>query len=227
MATYNGEKYIHKQLESILQQLMPGDEIVVSDDQSTDKTLAIIDSLADSRIKVSQNCGLKGPLGNFEQAIKRAKSSFIILADQDDVWLPGKVDAMRLLLQDNDLVLSDCQVINGNGELIHASFFKHRRSHPGFWKNLYRNSYVGCCMAFRRDILTYVLPFPSQIHMHDWWIGLLVEAKGKVCFYPKPLIHYVRHGNNASPTGETGYSLSKKLHNRLILLWYVTQRLLS
>ncbi|WP_332871507.1 glycosyltransferase family protein [Spirosoma rhododendri] len=91
---------------------------------------------------------------------------------------------MHALLQSNDLVLSDCQVVNEKSTIIHESFFRHRGSRTGFQHNLYKNSYVGCCMAFRREIVKYVLPFPPRVHIHDWWIGLLVEAKGRVCFFP-------------------------------------------
>ena len=82
-------------------------------------------------------------------------------------------------------------------------------------------------MAFRREVLTYALPFPIHVHMHDWWIGLLVEAKGRVFFYPKTLIKYVRHGANASPTGETGYKWTRRLFNRFLLLLQVVKRLVS
>jgi GT2 family glycosyltransferase len=225
MATFNGEKHIQRQLLSILAQLGSDDEVIISDDNSTDSTLAIIAQLADARIRVTPNNGHPGPMGNFEQAISRATYEMILLADQDDVWLPDKVGKMRELLQSNDLVLSDCQVVNEKGTVIHESFFRHRGSKTGFWHNLYKNSYVGCCMAFRREIMEYVLPFPPRVHMHDWWIGLLVEAKGRVCFFPEPLIQYVRHGNNVSPTGERGYGLVDRVKNRFILMLFLIKRI--
>lgn len=227
MATYNGAKFIKRQLLSILHQLNDNDEIIISDDNSSDNTLTIVRSLGDNRIKVSTNQGRPGPLGNFEYAIKQAEGDFILLADQDDEWLPDKVSTLRALLQNYDVVLSDCQVVNEKNEVIYPSFFVHRNSKPGFWHNLLKNSYIGCCMAFRREILTYVLPFPPKIHMHDWWIGLLVETKGRVYFHTQPLIYYIRHGSNASPTGEGGYGWLKRLQNRFYLLWYVSKRLLA
>ena len=225
MATYNGEKYVHRQLESILAQLNDEDEVIISDDRSTDKTLSIIEKFNDRRIRVDVNKGKRGPMGNFEQAIMRSSGDFIVMADQDDEWLPNKISVLRSMLKRKDLVLSDCKVVNLRGEIIFPSFFSHRGTRTGFWYNLYKNSYMGCCMAFRREVLEYVLPFPPKIHMHDWWIGLLVEAKGIVCFYPEPLIYYIRHGNNASPTGEVGYCLAKRLKNRIYLLWYIAKRL--
>ncbi|WP_240543517.1 glycosyltransferase family 2 protein [Spirosoma foliorum] len=226
MATYNGELYIERQLKSILQQLDINDEIIISDDGSTDKTLQIIDGFADRRIKVFVNKKRRGPVGNFENALLNSCGQYIYLADQDDIWLPDKISTINSLLKNHDLVLADCEVVDQNGNLLQASFFEHRGSSPGFWNNLYRNSYMGCCMAFRREILDYVLPFPSKIHMHDWWIGLLVEAKGRVIFYEEPLIKYVRHGGNASPTGEVGYGFYRKFSNRLFLLVYLIKHLL-
>ena len=226
MTTYNGAQFIEKQLNSIVYQLGQDDEIIISDDQSTDDTLQIINKFSDSRIKVFRNNIRLGPVKNFQNALQYSTGKFIILADQDDIWLPDKVEDTYSLLLDNDLILADCEVVDNSGKVIHPSFFEFRGSRPGFWSNLYRNSYVGCCMAFRRDIFAYILPFPNQIHMHDWWIGLLVEAKGRVSFYKKPLIKYVRHGGNASPTGEVGYGFLKQFTNRFFLLINVVKRLL-
>jgi glycosyltransferase involved in cell wall biosynthesis len=225
MATYNGEKFIGRQLNSILDQLMVDDEVIISDDSSTDQTIEIIKKINDPRIHLLEKQKFQSPLLNFENALKEASGDFIFLSDQDDIWLPDKISRIIPLFNQYDLILSDCEVVNEKNEQLQESFFKYRNSKPGFLNNLYKNSYIGCCMAFRREVLTYALPFPGNIHMHDWWIGLLVEAKGQVCFYPKPLISYVRHGGNASPTGESGYGLMKQIYNRYILLLEVTKRL--
>ena len=227
MATYNGEPFIGRQLRSILEQLGSQDEVIVSDDGSTDKTLAIVGSFADSRIRIFKNEGRKGPVGNFENALRQASGQYIVLADQDDEWLPGKLTSVQKALQTADLVLTNCRVVDQHGTIIWPSFFVHRGSRPGFIKNLLKNSYVGCCMAFRRDVLAYALPFPAYIHMHDWWIGLLVEAKGNVAFLAEPMINYVRHGNNASPTGESGYGLYRQIINRLMMITNLIPRLLT
>ncbi|UHG91718.1 glycosyltransferase family 2 protein [Spirosoma oryzicola] len=228
MASYNGEAHIKNQLLSILPQLSTEDEIIISDDNSLDKTLYIVSQLKDDRIKIVYNISTPGPVGNFQNSLRHATGDYIILADQDDLWLDNKVKVIKELLNTHDLILSDCQVVNEKGQILHSSFFKYRNSRSGFWLNLYKNSYIGCCMAFRREVLAYALPIPTQVHMHDWWIGLLVEIKGKVCFYPQPLISYVRHGSNASPTGESSdYSLIQRLRNRFFLLLHVIRRLSS
>lgn len=227
MASYNGGLFIAQQLKSILNQLTANDEIVISDDGSTDDTIHIIQYLEDPRIKLYFNTQRHGPIGNFENALRHSSGQLIILSDQDDIWLPNKVEVIKTLLIEYDLILTNCEVINQQGIVLHPSFFELRGSRQGFWQNLYRNSYIGCCMAFRRTVLDYALPFPKQIHMHDWWIGLMVELKGRVIFYDDPLIKYVRHGKNASPTGEKGFRLDKRLSNRFFLLWNVAKRLFA
>lgn len=219
IATYNGSKYIHSQIKSIIVQLAPDDEIIVSDDNSTDNTLELIRKFNDERIKIYINDRKRGPVGNFENALEKAKGLYIFLADQDDKWLPGKLERHLLLHQKYDLVISDAYVVDEEDNIIYESFFKQRGSKAGLIKNLVRNSYIGCCMSINRKMLRYAMPFPSQIYMHDWWIGLVAEARGKVIFTSDKLIHYLRHGNNASPTlGNSGYSAFKRFRNRAGLI---------
>lgn len=227
LATFNGDKYIKRQIDSILQQLGAEDELIISDDGSTDKTLHILNDIIDSRICILPFKKFNSAIRNFEYILTRAKGDIIFLSDQDDIWLPGKLDKMLFALMQTDLVLSDCIVVDQNDNIIHNSFFKHRQSKPGFWVNLWKNSYMGCCMAFRREVLMYTLPFPKNIHMHDWWIGLMVEYNGKVLFLHEPLLKYVRHGENVSPTGQGKHSWSKRLVNRFWMGWYVLYQSLT
>lgn len=220
MATFNGEKHVYKQVRSILDQLSQQDELIVSDDRSTDRTVAIIQSFNDLRIRIIQNGNKKGPPGNFGNAISKARGKYIFLADQDDVWLPGKIEKHLALHGSYDLVMSDAIVTDDDGAVLFGSFFKQRGSRPGLLRNLYKNSYVGCCMSFSKKIADYALPFPPGIHMHDWWIGLVAELKGSVFFSEDKLMNYVRHESNASPTlGNSGYSAGRRIRNRLVLLW--------
>ena len=228
MATFNGSQYVIRQLESILVQLSNNDEVIISDDNSTDNTCDLLMSLNDKRIIVIKNSSGKGPVSNFENVLKIAKGDFIFLSDQDDIWLPDKVSVMCAGLARNHLVLSNCEVVDKELTTIIPSFFDYRKSRPGFLRNIYKNSYIGCCMAFRREVLSYALPFPKSIHMHDWWIGLLVELNGNVEFIDQPLMKYIRHGNNASPTGELStYTITTQVQNRVVMLWYLLKRRLK
>lgn len=226
MATYNGAQFIREQLNSILIQLGPDDEIIVSDDSSTDGTLDIVNSYGDSRIKVFAGNKFHSPIYNFENALRHANGDYIFLCDQDDVWLPNKVEVVRANLEIYDLVVHDCKVTDANLNIVQSSFFQSLSAGKGFWKNWIKNSYSGSCMAFKRKVLDYVLPFPPHIAMHDIWIGLLVERRGKVNYINMPLILYRRHGGNASFGNEKShYSIGYRIWYRLVLLYQLLKRL--
>lgn len=220
IATYNGAKYLKEQIDSILPQLSVEDQLVVSDDNSTDATLEILRSYNDPRIEVFTNrSGRKGVVANFENCLSRAVGEYIFLCDQDDVWLDGKVEECVAKLQSCDLVLHDNSVWDGE-RIINSSFFTLRNVRRGYWNNLYKNGYIGCCMAFTSRVKEAVLPFPSHIAMHDLYIGLLAEKKFKVCHLPKVLLLYRRHQNNASDTaGKSSLSLLQQIKYRLVMLF--------
>lgn len=202
LASYNGERYIAEQLVSILAQIDANDEVVICDDQSTDGTEAVVASIGDARIHWTRNEKRLGVAANFERAIRLARYPIIFLADQDDVWLSGRVEKMVSALTSVDMVISDCAVVDENLTLISRSFFQMRNSGRGFARNLMKNSYQGCCMAFRRELLIHALPFPKSAPMHDWWLGLVAERWGRSCFLAEPLLLYRRHSGNASLTTE-------------------------
>jgi len=205
MATYNGEKYIKEQLDSIIKQLNDDDEIVISDDGSTDKTISIINNYNDSRIKIYHHVKKKQKFKfgyvskNFENALRNAKGDFIFLADQDDIWLGDKVEKQTLALQNADLVLSDCKIVDESLKVIVTSKFNLENVKIGFLKNIYKSGYLGCCMAFRKNTLEYILPFPKNVP-HDLWIGLIANYKGKFNLQNNQLLLYRRHSNNISAT---------------------------
>lgn len=224
IATYNGEKYIKEQLKSILNQIDVADEVIISDDNSTDRTLEIIKEFNDSRIKIFNNVGI-GVIQNFENAIKNASGKFIFLSDQDDIWEPSKV---RICLDDfrmgYDLILSDCSIFESTtGEIIEESFFKFNASKKGIRNNIIKNSYIGCCMAFTNELKQKVLPFPKTIPMHDSWIGLIAELFFKVNFNNSKLIRYRRHLENVSYTaaGKSKFSFWKKIEFRFLLIYHL------
>ena len=196
MTTCNGEKYLRRQLESVLVQLGPEDELIISDDSSTDQTVEIIKSYDDKRIRLLENGNFGNPVLNLENALKKAQGDFIFLADQDDVWLPGRVKIMSEKLQQYDLVVCNALIVNAEEKIIHKSYFDWKGSGGGFFRNLKKNSFMGSAMAFRRRIAAAALPFPRQIAMHDIWIGLLAECMGRVLFLDERLMYYRRHEKN-------------------------------
>lgn len=228
IATYNGEKYIRQQLGSILGQIGESDEIIISDDSSSDRTVEIIKTFDDKRIRLLENNRFHSPAYNFENALEKATGDIIFLSDQDDIWLENKVKIMTGLLQQYELVVSDCIIINETGDILQESFFNIRGSKKGLLNNLLKNSYMGCCMAFNRKILDIALPFPDNLSMHDMWIGMIGELYGKTYFCDQKLVKYRRHEHSASPTfGPSPYTIKDKISFRLNLLLGIIARLLE
>lgn len=217
--TYNGQEYIAQQLESILIQLDEKDEIVVSDDHSTDSTIEIIKTFNDNRIKIYYNDAECGVVHNVENALKKSKGDYIFLSDQDDVWAENKVNVCLDALHKSTLVISDCYITNHKLEAIHHSFYAVNKSHNNKWFALARNPYLGCCMAFKRCLLDDVMPFPKHIPMHDIWIGNVAAFFHKTSFINDKLIFYRRHGRNASTSSEpANSSIVQKIGYRLPLI---------
>lgn len=226
LATYNGDAYVDAQLRSVLEQLSPEDEVVIADDGSTDRTVSVIEALGDPRIRVVATEGGLGVVKNFERAIVASRGDVIFLCDQDDVWLPGKVGRCVAALHSHLLVVTDCKVVDSQLNEIAPSFFRLRNSGSGMLHNLWKNSYLGCCMAFRRELLEYALPFPHGIPMHDMWLGMIAETKGRVAFLAGPLLLYRRHASNASDTaGKSSASIARMLADRIALVALVAWRL--
>ncbi|HBO06465.1 MULTISPECIES: glycosyltransferase family 2 protein [Bacteroides] len=231
VATFNGEKYIREQLTSILLQLSADDEVVVSDDSSTDNTLDIINELQDKRIRVlhHQKEKYRYPFDytthNIENAINHSRGDIIFLADQDDVWLPDKVKIIMSYLEQFDLVLSDCFVVDSDLMIQHPSYFALLDSKQGILHNIIKNSYLGCCMAFRRKIVEYALPFPKSMVAHDIWLGLIAEMRGDVYYLKTPTLLYRRHSLNvSSSSGRSPYDLRFKIIYRMKILWCLLKK---
>ena len=209
MATYNGERYVSEQIQSILTQLGPNDELLISDDLSTDSTLKKVRIFErDARVRLIGSSRAGGVVRNFERVLSFATGDIIILSDQDDVWLPGKIEIVKQSLQCADLVMLNGFVVDAQLKESGQYISDVVRPRVGLVRNLYKNSYVGCCMAFRSNLLKYVMPFPSNVVWHDWLIALAGEGKFRCVRSPEPSILYRRHGGNHSPTGEAGRTIS-------------------
>jgi len=203
IATYNGERFIKQQLESILNQLGSNDEIIISDDSSTDNTLNIIREFDDSRIHVYVENKFRSPISNFEFCISKAQGDIIFLSDQDDLWMPTKVEEVCSVFQKNclvSLVSSNAMVIDENNEVIKNRFFQHNfKFTSSIIQNIIKNRFLGCTLAFRGSMKNRILPFPPRLPMHDMWIGIICKLFGDVYFIDKPLIAYRRHASNFTP----------------------------
>jgi glycosyltransferase involved in cell wall biosynthesis len=225
MATYNGERFIEAQLKSILGQLSEEDELIISDDGSTDDTVRIIDSFQDSRIRLYHS-GKRDLISNFENALRQVRGDYVFLSDQDDIWFDNKVETLKEALKSHILVFTNAQLfdkeITSNGTLLYQA-----SNRTGFWRNIIKNNFIGATMAFRTDLLRSALPFPKYIPMHDSWLGLMAELKGKTAYIADPLIYYRRHERVVSTTGtRSKNSLIKKMAIRLKFLYSLLNRVI-
>ena len=225
MASYNGKKFIGEQIRSVLLNLSQGDELLVSDDGSTDGTWEILEEMAgqDGRIRLFQGPG-RGVNANFDFLLRQARGSLVFLCDQDDIWDLDKARKVREAFQEHGcaVVVHDARVVDELGRVIIPSFMDYRHSGPGAAKNIWKNSYMGCTMAFRRELLEYVLPIPADIEMYDQWIGVLGDLHGGSFFLPEVVFSYRRHGKNVSSMRH--YPLKKMLRNRFVFLRRLLQR---
>lgn len=218
LASYRGELFLREQIDSILTQFAPGDRLIVADDGSTDGTVDIIRSYGD-RIVFMTGERVGGVVPNFERVLAASDADITVLADQDDVWLPGRLDRVRAALMASDLVVLNGDIVDENLASLNRTIFNSIGVRHGFFANLQKNTFVGCCMAFRRSVRERVLPFPAGVPWHDWYIGLVAELTGKVVRIEPVTMQYRRHGANFSPTGEKSTnSLGRKIVMRLAVL---------
>lgn len=219
LAIHNGERFLHEQIESILSQLHGEDELICSDDHSTDRSTLILESFHDSRVKLTKPPTHGNHVLNFEHALRQCTGDHIFLSDHDDIWNHNKVETLSRYLSHYHLVQSDCSIIDENNFEVAPSLFKIQSTKSGIIRNWIKNTYTGCCIAFRREILKNVLPFPRGIRAHDQWIGLIAEKYYSVYQLPEALVKYRRHQNNFSSTGDRSkLSWLDQFHSRFTLM---------
>ncbi len=228
LCTHNGARYVREQVESILRQTYPVTEIVLSDDASTDDTVAVVESaVAGSGVAlvVIRNSPALGVVANFEQATAACTGDYIALCDQDDVWMPSKLAELvgsliaGAMLVHSDAVLVDQYLVPVGALLdsLEATPAERReltdgRSYSTF---LRRNLVTGATVLFRRELLESARPFPRS-WVHDEWLAIVAAAQGFTHLHWLPLIQYRQHGGNqigaVKPT--LGYKIGKLLEPR-------------
>ena len=214
MSTYNGEKYIREQLESILQQSVITEQmvqvqVVIRDDGSKDGTIPIINTFMAGgfgvNIVLEQGSNL-GVIASFFELIKNApEADYYAFADQDDVWMPDKLEQAVKMLQAEErgsnceqplLYCGDTNLVDGDLNLIAR---ENKNPRPSFGNALVENICTGCTAVINRALLEKIrinVPNPNNIIMHDWWLYLIAEAYGKTIFDSEPHMDYRQHGHN-------------------------------
>lgn len=205
LCTYNGEKYLPELLDSLLEQTLLPSELVWRDDQSTDRTVEIASDFAQRApfpVDFAINPQNLGPIQNFGQAMSNVKGSHIALCDQDDVWLPRKLEQLAgpFTRPGTTLAYSNSFLVDGDLNCSDQTFLEQRGTQH-FKKDtlpylLFQNTVSGCVSMFPSDLLPTVLPIPNAAIMHDWWIALVAAAEGQITHIPDVTVLYRQHTAN-------------------------------
>ena len=231
MATYNGQKYLKEQIESILNQTFQEFRLIICDDCSKDETWKILEKYQkkDHRIEIVCNEQNLGYNKNFEKLLRMVKAPYFMLSDQDDFWLPNKVEESYNMITSGKyaLVCSDLEVVNQNLETIHPSMWefwpdynikKKIKKARDYRSCLMTNCITGCTTIVDSKLIPKLIPLPGYPIVHDWWIGLVAGSEGDIGYIEKPLIKYRQHGNNqiGYVKHKTIYQFSRTLRRHMI-----------
>jgi len=222
LATFNGEKYISRQLDSISQQTHRDWCLIACDDVSTDKTLSELDMFQKKykgKVFLYENQKKLGVKGNFQKLLNIAKTDYVMLCDQDDEWEPNKITIALERMQQEEknnpglpiLIHSDLRVVNRHGEVISESMFEYQRL-PKFQNelsaSLIKNNVTGCTVMLNRAAIDIATPIPNAAIMHDWWIASRVlQEGGIISFIDLPLVNYRQHESNTIGARKTSFLL--------------------
>ena len=221
LCTHNGARYITEQARSILDQALPPAQVVLSDDASSDDTVALVERLwaegsGAPELVVLRNVTALGVTANFEQAALAGSGDLIALSDQDDVWAPDRLERMVGVLEaspDLALLFTDARLVDSAGVDMGPSLFETlevtesdlggMRRGDAFSVLLRRNLVTGATVVFRRSLLDAAVPF-DPAWVHDEWLAILAAAIARIDFLPDRLVDYRQHGGNqigvAAPT---------------------------
>lgn len=219
ICTFNGEQFLEEQLKSIAIQSLPPSELIISDDNSTDSTLSIIEKFsaeATFPIRIIRNNKQLGVTANFSQALSNCSGDYVALCDQDDIWQPGKLEADYLNIRKTEtafgkntpvLIHSDPVPVDTAGVPIADSFMKIRRIYhldeEPLRRLLVQNFVTGCTVMVNRILLDIALPIPPAAVIHDWWLALTAAATGSITFNKHQSVFYRQHHQNV--IGATPY----------------------
>lgn len=226
MATYNGSAWVAEQVSSILAQLDADDELVIIDDASTDDTVSVVRSVADARVRLLESPINRGYVATFEAAMLACRHDLLLLADQDDVWPGGRVDALVAALALTDVVAGNLAVL-GTGESLRSPFgaegwrlrpedsSRHTRNVVGVLAGM--RPYYGCAMGIRRAAFDTAVPFPPFLHeSHDLWLALVGNLRGSMTHVEDVVVRRRLHETNTSPDRPRG--VVPALRSRLMLV---------
>lgn len=221
MCTYNGERFVKEQLDSLIAQDYPNLEIIIIDDRSTDSTFDILKEyeVAHSHICVIRNEENLGFVRNFEKAISLCSGEYVSLCDQDDIWLPHKITTLVNNIGDAGLIYSAVQMIDENGSYIDKiSPSANRLDGKCYMGLLLHNCVHGHACLIKKDIVNMALPFPATIDTHDHWIAFVAAAGDGIKASSEVLSLYREHETNTMLGNKQRYGDANKI-NRMIRIF--------
>lgn len=234
MATYNGARYLREQLDSILAELEPTDEVVIVDDASSDGTVALLEAYDDSRVRVFARDVNRGYVRSFEEALTRATGDVLMLSDQDDVWIPGRRALLVAALEERAVAASNLVLLSTGAPLRSPLTRRDWLLRTGGGAHRCRNQlklllgdapYFGCAMAIRRDFLPVALPFPDGLtESHDLWLATVANAAGELVHVEQATLRRRVHGENASSDRPRGILPALRSRLLLVRLWREARR---
>lgn len=220
LATYNGEKYLKEQLDSILAQTISDYEVIVCDDCSSDSTMSFLNEYAkkDSRFKIFQNEKNLGFKKNFEKILSLCSGEFIAFCDQDDVWTKDHLEILLNNIGANDCICGNASMIDGEGNPLNMTMrdFIPVRIIPQnnevfFEHELYGNIVQGAASMIRRKLVCEALPIPGNVVYHDWWIALVASINSGCSYIDQVVLKYRRHEENVTKCPRFGLKTALRL----------------
>lgn len=214
LAVYNGERFLQQQLESLENQTLKPRELVVVDDCSSDASIKIIDNFPSTfEKKIYRNEKNEGVIRSFRKATASTTGKYIALCDQDDIWLPNKLQLSLQKIKECDenkasIVFTDLKVIDDEGKVINPSYWKLRSTVPDKFTLadiLFGNIITGCTTFFNQRMKEEFLKMPDEVMMHDHWLALIAYSFGNYAFIDQPTILFRSHNTNVTTKTEASF----------------------
>lgn len=224
MTTYNGEKYLREQLDSILNQTFSDFELIICDDCSKDATVKILEeySLKDKRVRYFVNEKNLGFKKNFEKAISLCSGEYVAFSDQDDIWLPEKLEESITHIGNNNLLCSNSLLIDENGNSLNLTYkecaglnryfpndYEFRFKHILIW-----NFVQGASVLAKKDFLLQNMPIPENLVYHDYYFGVIAQMQNSLIYYDKVLAKYRQHTTQQTENKKASFNIFKRYQRK-------------
>lgn len=231
ISTFNGEKYLKQQIDSLLKQTYKKITIIVRDDGSSDKTIEILSNYNIIKIDSNKNIGPKKSFSKLlNYALKHSNAKYFMFCDQDDIWEENKVEITFQKMKESEikhgaiplLIHTDLKIVNEHMNVINTSFWKHQLIIPklnSFNRLIMQNTITGCTSMINKALAEKCTCIPNSAIMHDWWIGLVASKFGEIYFIKDSTVRYRQHNNNTIGAKGLNINISRKIISIITLIF--------